>query len=490
MKRFVTLFVILFSGFLLSAQPANTEKYWFDGYNYYVSEKIGERVYLFTGESADNENHFSFLIEETIDGPRVRKDENNSGHVPPRIPYEYRAQKSEVMGNQVVKILNDNFQTVWTLIGTDKDHRDCLATQLWHKDQSVEWNMKNMIFNTHYLSTLSKTQLRYMKETLSSKESLSGIESINLSLIESELEVPDYDRYIIADYIAQMDSEDKGFTIVHTALDFINAIETGARIKVADNTVINLSDILREYNAFNVSGRMWLDNSETDITRISGPTIVSEFVYDGRQLNLVNFYDMVIKGGYNSHIVVDPAYAYVINFVNCNDITIENLTMGHTVEGYCMGGVIGMENCNPLNIYHCDLYGCGAYGIVARKSSFCVDFTIIRDCSYGIMQLYEIKAGQFNCCDFFRNREFSMVEIDGNSSPIYFSDCRFAQNQGVLFATDVEITITNSIIRHPDPDALGSVYKVNVDDATQIFFDNQSLPYNKEVGPTKQPTSY
>jgi hypothetical protein len=489
MKRFLLLFVILFATFHLSAQSNNTTKNWFDGHNYYTSEKVGERLYRFRGESADNENNFTFYIEETIDGPRFRKDENSYGYMPIRAPFESRAQKTEIAGNQVITILNDDFQTVWILVRTEKDHRDCLATQLWHSDKSVEWNMTNMIFNPYYLSSLSKTQLRYMRETLCDKLLLSGIESHNLSLITTELEVPDYDRYIVADYMARMNSEDDEYTIVHNALEFINAIENGAKIKVADNTVINLSEILGEQDAFVGKGRKRLSEDNTDITKISGPTIVSEYVFDGWQLDLVNFSDMVIAGGYNSHIVVDPAYAFVLNFVNCNDITIENLTMGHTVEGYCMGGVIGAENCNPIYIYHCDLYGCGAYGFVARESSFCMDYTIIRDCSYGIMQLYGIKDGQFNCCDFYRNREYSMVEIDGNSSPIYFYECRFAQNNGVLFATDSKVVITSSLIRHQDPDAMGSLYNVDMDNDTQIYYDNKSLPYI-ENGPTKQSSVY
>ena len=82
-----------------------------------------------------------------------------------------------------------------------------------------------------------------------------------------------------------------------------------------------------------------------------------------------------------------------------------------------------------------------------------------------------------------------MVEIDGNSAPIYFYECRFAQNKGVLFATDSKVIMTNCLIRHQDPDALGSLYNVNMDNDTQIFFDNESLPF-AEIGPTKQPSVY
>ena len=297
MKRFISFFVILFVSFHLSAQSDSTTKCWFDGHNYYTSEKTGERLYRFRGESADNENSFTFYIEETIDGPRLREDKNNNGFIPIRASFESRVQRAEIGESQVIKILDDDFHTVWTLVRTNKDHRDCLATQLWQTGKSVEWNMTNMILNPYYLSNLSKTQLRYMEETLSAKQTLSGIESLNLSLIASELEVPDYDRYIVADYMIRMENEDDEFTVVNNALEFINAIENGAKIKVADNTIINLSEILGERNAFVGNGRKRLSEGNTDVAGISGPTIVSESVFDGWQLDLVNFSDIIIKGG-------------------------------------------------------------------------------------------------------------------------------------------------------------------------------------------------
>jgi len=163
-------------------------------------------------------------------------------------------------------------------------------------------------------------------------------------------------------------------------------------------------------------------------------------------------------GDYNSHIVVDPAYAYVLNFVNCQNIKLQNLTMGHTQEGYCTGGVVGLKNCTKANISYCDLYGCGAYGLVSENSENVGMYnSVIRDCSYGILQLFNTKEVVFENCDFIRNKEYTMVEVDSNCRDLLFSECRFAQNKGVLFDLRAQIRMENCLTHHPDADKLGNL---------------------------------
>ena len=83
--------------------------------------------------------------------------------------------------------------------------------------------------------------------------------------------------------------------------------------------------------------------------------------------------------------------------------------------------------------------------------------TIIRDCSYGIMQLFNTNEVVFENCDFIRNKEFTMVEVDSNCSNLLFSECRFAQNKGVLFALGTKIEMENCLIQHADEDKLGNL---------------------------------
>lgn len=494
MRKFLALFVILCASLHLSAQSSPEKTHWFDGYNYYTSYKPQDGVYHFQGESADGRNKFSFYIKNTIDGPLVKEDENNKGFLPFRGgSYDSMAILDMVGGGKVFTIydsnfFDDNFNVVWTLVQTTKSKGDCLASQLWHTEQPVEWNMKNMITNPYYLATLSKTQLRVAEESLYGRNR-SDIEDLNYKLILTELCIPDYSRYKITDLDYMMSVSDYDFKVVRDAYEFLTAIQSGAKIKVADNATINLTDALNISENFRTSDRRWIGEAYTDLTRLSEPAVVSESVFNGRQLTIVNYENITIKGGVNSRIVVDPAYAFVLNFVNCTNITIENLTMGHTVEGYCTGGVIGLTNSSAITIKSCDLYGCGAYGIVSQESPFLMEKSIIRDCSYGIMQLYGVSYAEFNECDFFRNREFSMVEIDGNSSNIQFNHCRFAQNQGVLFAVDTDVEVRASEIHHPIADGFGSENNILIDESTGVFVDNEPLE-DRGIGPQKSNSVY
>ena len=105
------------------------------------------------------------------------------------------------------------------------------------------------------------------------------------------------------------------------------------------------------------------------------------------------------------------------------------------------------------------------------------------------MQLYGVSYAEFNECDFFRNREFSMVEIDGNSSNIQFNHCRFAQNQGVLFAVDTDVEVRASEIHHPIADGFGSENNILIDESTGVFVDNEPLE-DRGIGPQKSNSVY
>ena len=83
--------------------------------------------------------------------------------------------------------------------------------------------------------------------------------------------------------------------------------------------------------------------------------------------------------------------------------------------------------------------------------------SVIRDCSYGIIQLFGTNEVVFENCDFIRNKEFTMVEVDSNCRDLLFSECRFAQNKGVLFDLRAQIRMENSLIHHPDADKLGNL---------------------------------
>ncbi|MBR5102937.1 MAG: right-handed parallel beta-helix repeat-containing protein [Muribaculaceae bacterium] len=226
---------------------------------------------------------------------------------------------------------------------------------------------------------------------------------------------------------------------------FLKALGSNRVITIAKGAKLNLSKALEDEALCNEIGMPWTDcYPEGD----NGPEVVSESRSDGRQLTFLNIYDLTIEGEKNVEIVVDPRYACVMGFIGCSNIKLKNLTLGHTEEGYCEGAVIELKSCYGFTVENCDLYGCGTYGIEARGSDDVAFYrSIIRDCSYGIMAMGGCENAYFEDCDFYRNREFTLLEVIDCSAK--FTRCRFAQNCGKLFPKDYPLTIEDCEIHHP-----------------------------------------
>jgi hypothetical protein len=100
--------------------------------------------------------------------------------------------------------------------------------------------------------------------------------------------------------------------------------------------------------------------------------------------------------------------------------------------------------------------------------------TIIRDCSYGIMQLFGCSDAIFSECSFYRNREYSLVTVDAGCRNILFEACRFFENRGLLFDLQSRIQLKSCGIVHNDPGALGDFrnHVQQLDDETTIRIEN------------------
>ncbi|MCR4958005.1 MAG: right-handed parallel beta-helix repeat-containing protein [Prevotella sp.] len=276
---------------------------------------------------------------------------------------------------------------------------------------------------------------------------------------------------------------------VYTAEQFLNALGSNRNVLVAKNTEINLTPMLNNQSLFRTRFKMWT----SDVSQgISGgrETVVSEQVFDGRQLTLVNMKQLVIEGEQNSRIVVEPRYAFCLNFVDCDQCTVSNLTIGHTEDGYCQGGVIGMKRGWRNTIVDCDLYGCGTYGLdLEGTKSFSLYSSNIHDCTYGIMQLHNCEAVHSTHCDFFNNREFTLVEGYGSVGTV-FEDCRFYSNwgDGPLFSFANDFILLGCDIHHPT-EKLGTMDKCQQPSQSQPnkFSPNSSdnSIRGREIGPDK-----
>lgn len=473
MRKIATMILALCAAVCLSAQGIPEGSHWFDGSAWYTTTEL-EGGILFSGDSADGTYTFGFRLARTK-AAGTYKLEKASGEsiVPFRTEY---GTKVKALGKDgtILAFLDGNGQTSWTLVRTDKSQRDCLATEFWAKSQPLEKMASSYVMNTHYLSVLSKTQLRYMKELLEGRKNRSYVEQTNLELICSELKVPDFHRVNVGDLQALSEAQGPATVTVRDERGFLDALKDNTTILLPEGTRLNLSRVLDKASGFKGEGRAYEGYVEPHM-QSGEPTLVSESVFDGHQLTVVNLRNVTISGGDDCHIVVDPAYAYVLNFVQCENIRIENVTMGHTAEGYCTGGVVGMYRCSGMEIDSCDLYGCGAYGLVADTTrDVTMTRTIIRDCSYGIMQLFGCSGATFSESSFYRNREYSLVTVDAGCSDVLFEACRFFENQGLLFDLQSRIQLRSCGIVHNDPGSLGDFrnYVQQLDDETTIRIEN------------------
>ena len=275
---------------------------------------------------------------------------------------------------------------------------------------------------------------------------------------------------------------------VNSAREFINALGSNRTIILAEDANINLSDILEIEAAFKgYPNRMWCVQS-SDYTGPK-PLVISESESDGQQLVLVNFKNLTIKGAGHSSVEVDPRYAFVFRFVNCSNIVIENLTMGHTEGGFCSGGVIGANVASHLTVKNCDLYGCGTFGLDLWET---YDFKLINsnihDCTYGIMELHKCTLTAFEHCDFFNNREYTLIEGWGCNG-VKFEDCRIFANWGDadLFNFDTLFVLNGCKIYHPK-EHLGKLDNCKQTGAKTKFVDNplDTSIEARKIGPDQQ----
>jgi hypothetical protein len=81
-------------------------------------------------------------------------------------------------------------------------------------------------------------------------------------------------------------------------------------------------------------------------------------------------------------------------------------------------------------VTRCDLYGSGTYGVVLDTvAQFTMTESIIRECTYGIMQIRQSRNIAFRDCRMLRNREFTLISVDACDNVVY-EECLFEGNMG------------------------------------------------------------
>ena len=261
---------------------------------------------------------------------------------------------------------------------------------------------------------------------------------------------------------------------VSTALEFVKALGSNRTIIVEG--VINLSDVLENGDLCKELG---MEAAEYDID--TKTKLIRNYETDGHMLTLNKVKNLTIKGKDGATILISPRYAYPLSFLKCKGIKLVNFTAGHTDEGYCTGGVLEFKQCEDIEIDRCDLFGCGIEGITATNTKNLVcKKSIIRDCSYSIMELLNCANMTFEDCDFYRCREFTMISIM-DCTNTNFTRCRISQNEGTLFGLDnSEITLNECEIHH-----IGKIGNINLKKypTTKFYNDNDDLE-GRGFGPT------
>ncbi len=271
---------------------------------------------------------------------------------------------------------------------------------------------------------------------------------------------------------------------VSNEVDFIASLKSNTIIEINAGTRLNLTKILNRQDFFELGDMRLYTGDYAGPAESGEPYVVSNNVGEGRELVLLNLKNVTIRGGKDVEIVVEPHHANVLKLVNCENVAIDNVTMGHQESGYCEGNVIYMSDCSVVSIKHCDLYGCGAYGLQCwRSHGVSMEQSIIRDCTYGIMELYGCTGCTFEDCEFIRNKEYNLVYVSEECADISFSLCRFAENRGVLFDFRTPVVMQSCEIHHGDVAKFGSTELIITNGADNLLLEDDLPLLQREVGP-------
>ena len=498
----------------VQAQTIQNGSKWFDGSVLYTAKVQGNAV---TMEGiGEHEGGFRFHLTK-VEGKNgeyiLTGTEEEAASL--RAKVGWRVQYIRQEGMYFLAIRNTNGDAVWQMTLTPDNLKSSLAFERYLEQQPVSDQLSNCLLNTTYLGRFSKDDLRLMRNEILARHGwkfqskdlqeyfgnrswykpgndnkaikLNVIEQLNIQLIKSEETVPDTFRSHgadISEYVGGLAEDGRGpdevddEIVVKTEEQFLSALGNNRTVVVAANTHLNLSRVLENEQMFRgKTGRRWASDASAIISKET--LVVSESETDGRQLALLNFSGLVIKGQKNASIEVDPRYSYCLYFINCDHCEVHNLTIGHTEGGYCSGGVIGVRNGEQIVVQDCDLYGCGTYGLDLMETS---DFTMINsnihDCTYGIMQLRSCMAVKFTKCDFFNNREYGLIEGRGVEG-LTFDKCRIFANWGdaPLFNLDNTFYLIGCEIYHPTQN-LGSIEEAEQLQGPSKWVDN---PLDKDI---------
>ena len=375
----------------MEAQTIKDGSKWWDGMVLYTAT-IDEFGVVHMSGIWSHPGNFSFSLSPVEGGkyPYCLSADAPDAVLPVRGELGWDVDYIRKDGMNFIAIRKPKGEICHTLVLTPDNVENCTAQEEWAEQQPVSDILTNMLLSPAYLGRFNKSELRLMRNEILARHGwkfqsqdlkdhfgkqswykpvadnnqvkLNVIEETNIQLIKSEETVPEKDRIhrdrfnglpareiTAEDFPGGLADDGRGpeiidgeeVYVVENEEQLIANLRPNRTVYIPDNVHLNLSRILENDVHFkNRPGRRWSSDATAIISK--EPLVVSEDVFDGRQLTLVNFSGLTIKGGKNASIEVDPRYSFCFNFVNCDHCQLINLIIGHTEGGNCSGGVVGM----------------------------------------------------------------------------------------------------------------------------------------------------
>ncbi|HEY8392733.1 MAG TPA: right-handed parallel beta-helix repeat-containing protein [Capillibacterium sp.] len=185
-----------------------------------------------------------------------------------------------------------------------------------------------------------------------------------------------------------------------------------------------------------------------ELLPIDNKYVTQEEVWDGYQLLIQDVANMTITGAGEKpvKILAQSRYAYIFAFVNAEKIKIEGVEAGHNtaVEGECMVGVLSFQDCRDIVIERSILFGCGADGVdLYNVDGFHFKNSVIKDCLYGIMTIYQSRNCLFSNSTFTDNDGYHLIYIN-NARNITFKECEIVNNSALGYGAGSIFDVSQS----------------------------------------------
>ena len=198
MKKIVFILIALCAWVKVSAQTVTEGTQWFDGKVLYTAHVLDNGELFFNAlENTDGVYDFSLRRLNHAPGEYMLIPSNMIDDAPLRAQFGWRVQYIRKQGMYFLAVRNRQDRIVWTLVLTPDNLENCLGQQRFAEEQPVDDMLDGYLMNTKFLARFSKEELKRMHAKLKALPSHTVISETNMQLIESELEVVDYERFAL-----------------------------------------------------------------------------------------------------------------------------------------------------------------------------------------------------------------------------------------------------------------------------------------------------